>query len=266
MVKRVSLNFFGGNNRDDLSDKDIMTINMDKVMETERLYRKNAYLTSMEAKIVVAECNRILLDKTVFYPQGGGQPGDSGRLILKDGTRLNVTGTYSDHGNYGLIWHEITRGETEKMDGLPVTGFLDWDRRYKLMKMHSCLHVLSAIVAAPITGCSIGEDKGRLDFNLPDPILTRESITNGLNDILIQNKSVESFDVNEHGMGKYNGNKFRNEISDNKKILRMVKIDGLDIQPCAGTHVKNTMEIPRIKCVKIEKKSKTNRRVVIAWD
>ena len=243
-----------------------MNVIIEKLMNTEQLYKKDAYLSSMEANVLAVDCNKILLDRTVFYPTGGGQPGDTGHLTLEGGASLRVINTRSDRSNRGLIWHEVSPNEVEIKSCFAVKGSLDWDRRYELMKMHTCLHVLSSIIEAPITGCSISENKGRLDFDLPDPVLDKEGITKGINEILILNRRVISFDVGAKDSGKYIENYEPGKFTRGQEPLTMVEIDGVNVQPCGGTHVRNTNEIPKVKCIKIEKKSKTNRRVVISWE
>src|SRR5690606_2813816 len=137
------------------------------VATTLPLFDDFPYQTTFTAMVVGLGEMGVALDQTLFYPTGGGQPGDVGNFILPDGSCVMVTGTLRDPVERSVIWHQVEGGLEAFSEGLSVQGCIDWDRRYQHMKMHTCLHLLCSIVDAPVTGCSIGHEKGRLDFDLP---------------------------------------------------------------------------------------------------
>ncbi len=232
---------------------------------TESIFRDDPYARSCEARVVAVDETVIRLDRTVFYPTGGGQPGDSGRLIRADGTETVINNAIKGDGED--IVHVPAAGATLPQVGDTVRAEIDWERRHRLMRMHTCLHVLSAVLPYPVTGGAVSDSKGRLDFDIPEAILDKEAITEELNRLIDGDRPVtsrwvsdEEFDTNPElvktmsvapprGRGK----------------VRLIEIDGLDLQACGGTHVARTGEIGRVRVAKIEKKGRQNRRVSVVF-
>ncbi|VVO03678.1 alanyl-tRNA editing protein [Pseudomonas fluorescens] len=237
-------------------------------METLALYDNAPYQNAFDARIVAVSDQGLALEHTLFYPTGGGQPGDTGLITLPDGTSLKVTGTVRDPLLRSIIWHQLEAYPPQLRAGLKIDASLDWERRYQHMRMHTCLHLLCSIIDAPVTGCSISHDKGRLDFDLPEMSLEKERITEQLNALVAQALEVKqlSMPASEYATLL--------QITRTQAVappviqgaVRVIEVDGVDIQPCGGTHVINTEEIGRVFCEKIEKKSKHNRRVILRFE
>lgn len=231
---------------------------------TEELFREDAYLKSCEAKVVkINDLGGIVLDQTVFYPTGGGQPGDSGKI-----GDVEIATTVYDRDT-GEIVHVPSEGQTLPAEGDTVTAEIDWDRRYLHMRMHTGLHLLCAAVPCGVTGGQIGAAKSRLDFDIGDMTLDKEEITAKINEFQQGNHDVNSSWITDE------------EMDANPELVRTMSVkpprkggrvrlmhvgDAVDLQPCGGTHVKNTSEIGRLRVSKIENKGKRNRRVNIVFD
>tara|TARA_B100000029_G_scaffold512761_1_gene610336 strand:- start:940 stop:1671 length:732 start_codon:yes stop_codon:yes gene_type:complete len=240
---------------------------MDKQIVTEELFRENGYLTHCEATILNIVENKIVLDRTVFYPEGGGQPGDIGVLICADGSEITIEDTYkgkniADPAHY----HVAAIGIELPHIGDPVTLKLDWVRRYKIMRMHSCMHMLCAVIPAPVSGGSISENRGRLDFDLPDPI-NRDKITQQLQALIKMDRPMSLSWITDEELDK------RKDLVRTMSVkpptgtgrVRLVSFEGIDLQPCGGTHVASSAEIGDVYVRKIEKKGKRNRRVTVEF-
>lgn len=233
-------------------------------MSTLPLFREDAYLRACEARVVSAGPEGIVLDRTVFYPTGGGQPGDSGTLLLDDGSSLAI--------------HEARKGETPEAvlhlpagdgplpaPGARVTAEIDWQRRYRHMRTHTCLHLLCRAVDGVVTGGAVGALKGRLDFDIPDASLEKEAIAATLNDWVGQDLAVAAEWIEEEELDR------RPELVRTLSVspprgqgrVRLVEIAGVDLQACGGTHVRSTGEIGLVTVTKIEKKGRRNRRVAV---
>ena len=156
---------------------------------TEEVFRSDAYATSCEAQVVALHEQGIELDRTVFYPIGGGQPGDTGMLRRADGTEVPIADTRKGE-QPGQILHIPAEGAPSLNVGDTVMAEIDWQRRYRLMRMHTCLHVLCAVVPGGVTGGSVGDGRGRLDFDLPDPTLDKDQVTAELNRLIEENHPV----------------------------------------------------------------------------
>ncbi|MEZ5647676.1 MAG: alanyl-tRNA editing protein [Alphaproteobacteria bacterium] len=234
--------------------------------ETLSLFRDDAYLQTCTAEIIDVRDHGILLDKTIFYPTGGGQPGDTGYLLLGDGRRLTITDTIKGPA-LGEILHIIDSQEQPPPAGTPVTAFLDWERRYKHMKMHTALHLLSAVLPFPVTGGQVGMDRSRLDFDIPEMSVTKEEITEKLCALIEGDHSVDATFITDDELAR------RPELIKTMSVkpptgagtVRLIKVQDLDLQPCGGTHVRRTGEIGPIEVIKIEKKGRQNRRVVLGF-
>lgn len=237
-------------------------------METLALFDSAPYQNAFNARVIAVSEHGVALEHTLFYPTGGGQPGDTGHLTLADGTRVDVTGTVRDPVQRSIIWHQVEHCPEQLTAGVRVDAGLDWDRRYQHMKMHTCLHLLCSIIDAPVTGCSISADKGRLDFDLPEMTLDKDSITRDLNALIEQAHPVKTLSMPATEYATLL------QITRTQAVappviqgaVRVIEIAGIDIQPCGGTHVLNTEEIGRVFCEKIEKKSKHNRRVILRFE
>jgi len=228
---------------------------------TKALYLEDSYMKEFEATVIkVIDKNYIILDQTAFYPGAGGQPEDHGTLGSKEGVFKVVFVKKTPEG----ISHEVDRPGLK--EGAVVAGNLDWDRRYKLMRMHTASHIISAIfnkqAGAKITGNQLGVDKSRIDFNLED--FDRELINKYI-DMANKESSkgilVETFFLpRDEAMKIPNIVKLAGALPPNVKTLRIVKIGNIDTQADGGTHVKNTIEIGKIELLKLENKGKNNRR------
>jgi len=235
-------------------------------MSTEPLFRDDAYAKSCDATVVSADEDGILLDRTVFYPLGGGQAGDTGNLRLADGRVIAITGTRKG-GQAGEILHIPAPDAALPTPGTKVGAEIDWARRHRLMRMHTCLHLLCSVIEGDVTGGSIGDGKGRLDFNLPDTQLDKEAITAALNSLIEADHPVETRWIADE------------ELDSNPQLVRtmsvkpptgsgrvrLLDIPGVDLQPCGGTHVQRTGEIGPVRVGKIENKGRQNRRINIAF-
>jgi len=233
---------------------------------TGELFREDAYLKSCDAVVTAVDEKGIRLDRTIFYPTGGGQPGDVGRLRLADGTVVEIKDTIKGAAP-GEIVHVPAEGAPVLAEGMPVTAEIDWDRRHRLMRMHTCLHLLSSIIKGDVTGGQVSDGKGRLDFNIPDRALDKDQITEALNRLVAEDHSTRTLWITDEEMTA------RPELVRTMSVkppmgrgrVRLLEIDGVDLQPCGGTHVGRTGEIGAVECTKIESKGKMNRRVNLAF-
>jgi misacylated tRNA(Ala) deacylase len=232
----------------------------------ELIFRDDAYRKSCEATVTTVDGAGIRLDRTVFYPTGGGQPGDVGILRLEDGGTLRVVEARKGADHEDVV-HVLEDGATLPAPGAKVTAEIDWERRHRMMRIHSCMHVLCSIIVGDVTGGQVGDGKGRLDFNLPDTQLDKEAISAELNRIIAEDHPLTSRWITE------------DELSQTPELVRtmsvkppagagrvrLMEIEGVDLQPCGGTHVRRTGEIGPVKVGKIENKGRQNRRINIAF-
>ncbi len=236
-------------------------------MATKEIFRQDAYAKDCEATVTaVNDRGGIVLDSTVFYPTGGGQPGDTGTLKRGDGREVRIATTVKGEAP-GEIVHVPAHGQPTLTPGNTVTAEIDWPRRHLHMRIHTCLHLLSAVLPYPVTGGQIAADKGRLDFDIPEGGLDKNHITERLNQLIAEDHPVTAKWITDeelaaqpdlvktmsvqppHGAGK----------------VRLIDVENLDLQPCGGTHVARTGEIGRVEVRKIEKKGRQNRRVVVGF-
>lgn len=233
----------------------------------EQIFRDNAYERSCEATVVAADETGIRLDRTVFYPMGGGQPGDQGVLRLAGGGELRIVDTRKGEEPEEVV-HVPAAGAPLPAPGARVTAEIDWQRRYRLMRMHTCLHLLCAVVPGEVTGGQISDGKGRLDFNLPDTRPEKEQVTADLNRLIEEDHEVRPRWISDRELAANPG--LVRTMSVTPPIgtgsVRVLDIEGVDLQPCGGTHVRRTGEIGRVKVTKIESKGRQNRRFVIEFD
>ena len=228
---------------------------------TSEIFRDDPYKKECEAKILDFGDNWIILDQTVFYAEGGGQLGDTG-LIKAGQQEIQIENTIKEND---LIKH-IFNSKFDFEIGDNVTCIIDWGRRYKLMKMHTSLHLLCSLVNAKVTGGSVGDGKGRLDFNL-DFKPNKEELKDNLNDLIQGNHDITISWISTQELDK-NPNLVKTMSvlpPRTNGSIRMVRIgDNIDYQPCGGTHVKNTSEIGLVEINKVENKGKLNKRVAIS--
>ncbi len=236
-------------------------------MPTELLFRQDAYLTETPAKVeALNERGGIVLDRTVFYATGGGQPGDAGRIRLADGSEIAIGTTIYDPEDKSRVIHVPLEGQAVPQPGDTVTLLLDWERRLKRMRIHTALHLLSVVLPFPVTGGSIGDGDGRLDFDIPEGGLDKAEIGEKLNALIARNAAVSERWITDEELDANPGLVKTMSVKPPRGSgrVRLVSIEGIDLQPCGGTHVRNTSEIGVVAITDIEKKGKQNRRVRIA--
>ncbi|HMK80283.1 MAG TPA: alanyl-tRNA editing protein [Xanthobacteraceae bacterium] len=236
-------------------------------MPTECLFREDAYLTSTPATMVgISERGGLIVDRTCFYATSGGQPGDSGTLVTAAGEFPLATAVYNDPLKTEIA-HVPAEGVALPQVGENVTLKIDWGPRYRRMRMHTALHLLSAVLPYPVTGGAVNEDDSRLDFDIPEAGLDKDEITEKLNAMIATDAEVRSRWITdaelEASPGLVKTMSVKPPIGTGR--VRLIEIVGLDLQPCGGTHVRRTSEIGAVRVTTIEKKGKQNRRVRISF-
>jgi misacylated tRNA(Ala) deacylase len=233
---------------------------------TSELFREDSYLQDCDSFVTRVDGNRLVVDQTVFYPEGGGQPGDIGKLICSNGAEIPIADTYKDRKS-GLHYHVASSELPLPEVGDRVRLEIDWPRRYRLMRMHSCMHMLCAAVPAPVTGGSIQDGRGRLDFDLPDPI-DKEKITQKLQQLVEADYPMHLSSITDEELAK-NPELVRTmsvQPPHGSGWIRLVHFEGVDLQPCGGTHVASSVEIGKVNVRKIEKKGRRNRRIIVEFE
>jgi misacylated tRNA(Ala) deacylase len=231
---------------------------------TELLFRDDGYLRSCAARVVTADERGIRLDRTVFYPTGGGQPGDTGVLRLATGQSITIADTVKGDGPDEVI-HIPAPGSLPD-PGTELVAEIDWERRYRLMRMHTTLHLLCSIVPGAVTGGQVSDGRGRLDFDVPGSSLDKEMLTGRLNALIAESHPVGPRWITDAELAA------QPELVRTMSVkpptgmgqVRLIEISGIDLQPCGGTHIRNTNEIGSVAVAKIENKGKQNRRVILA--
>jgi misacylated tRNA(Ala) deacylase len=229
---------------------------------TEELFREDAYARSCAAEVTSARDLGVRLDRTVFYCQGGGQPGDRGRLLLADGAALEVVDTTRVEGS---IIHQLVEGGPAPAAGTRLIAEIDWSRRHRLMRMHSAMHLLCAAVACPVTGGQVGAERSRLDFDLQGALVDKDEIAERLARWIAADRPIRFRWIDAGEL------EARPELVKTMSVrppttggrIRLVEIEGVDLQACGGTHVRSTGEIGALTVGKIENKGRQNRRIVI---
>ena len=233
---------------------------------TRLLFREDAYLQSTPATVIAVEGAQVQLDRTVFYPLGGGQPGDRGTLTTAEGGILKVVDTRKGETPDSVV-HLLEEGSIAPALGAQVTATIDWDHRHRLMRMHTCMHLLCAVVPGSVTGGQISDGKARLDFDVPGDSLDKEEITAKLNALIEGGHAVETRWISDEELAA------KPELVRTMSVkpptgagrIRLLDIVGVDLQPCGGTHIRNTAEIGPVVVTKIENKGRQNRRINIAF-
>jgi len=234
---------------------------------TELLFRSDAYLRECEALVVgVNDRGGILLDRTIFYAAGGGQPGDGGSLEIDGLGEVAIATTVFGDSKAEIVHVPATPLAALPTVGAPVRCRLDWDRRYGHMRVHTALHLLSAVLAYPVTGGQIGADQGRLDFDIPDAGIDKDEVAEKVNAMIAGGHAVrESWITDEELLTQPDLVKTMSvKPPMGTGRVRLIEIVDCDLQPCGGTHVATTDEIGAIAIPKIEKKGSKNRRVRLA--
>jgi misacylated tRNA(Ala) deacylase len=234
-------------------------------MTTELLFRADAYLTTTTARVVAVHERGIELDRTIFYPTGGGQQGDTGALVRASGERLAIVDTRKGD-TMDSVLHVAAPSTPLPEAGETLTLEIDWPRRYALMRLHTALHVMSCVVVAPVTGGNISPDKARLDFDIDMSLLDAANIERETNALIARRVETETVWISDAELDA------RPELVKTMSVqpprgagrVRLLKIPGIDLQPCGGTHVRNIGEIGGIRVLKIRSEGKRNRRVEIA--
>ena len=244
---------------------------------TDEIFRGDAYLKECDATVLAVDDQGIVLDRTVFYPQGGGQAGDSGVLVLADGSEIAIGDTRKRKDEEARPTHQICHvpadGPQEALmqvkPGDAVTARIAWERRHRLMRFHTATHLLCSLVPQLVNGCSITPDYARLDFNMTDP-LDKELLTQGIaalvaaaHPVVVDSITDEELDANPALVKSMSVQPPRGTGR-----IRTIRIGGeqaIDFQPCGGTHVANTAEIGKVVVTKLEKKSASTRRVVLGF-
>jgi len=234
-------------------------------MTTELLFRDDAYLRTATARVLAVEEGGIELDRTVFYPQGGGQVGDTGRLLRADGAAVAIADTRKGDPPE-RVRHIPAPGGPVLQPGDTVTLEIDWPRRYRLMRLHTALHLLSCVIPAPVTGGNIAPDKARLDFDIDLSQLNAERIEQGTNALIAAGALTETVWITDAELDA------QPELVKTMSVqpprgagrVRLLRIPGIDLQPCGGTHVADIAEIGPVRVVKIRSEGKRNKRVEIA--
>ena len=235
-------------------------------MPTDCLFRDDSYLRSCDATVVGVTDHGLVLDRTVFYANSGGQPGDRGVLTLAAGDIAVDTAVFTDAGKTEIA-HVLPADATPPQPGERIGAAIDWGTRYRRMRMHTALHLLSAALPFPVTGGSVGDTEGRLDFDIPEAGLDKDEITQKLAAMIAADVAVMTRWIADE------------ELLANPSLVktmsvkppmgtgrvRLVEIAGYDLQPCGGTHVRRTGEIGAVRVSVIEKKGKQNRRVRLVW-
>ena len=235
-------------------------------MSTKLLFRDDPYQPSASAEVIDLTEHGIILDQTVFYAMGGGQPGDVGTMTLADGRTIAISNTVWNDEAKTQVAHVVSPEGLQPTIGDRVEIALDWPRRYARMKVHTALHLLSVALPFPVTGGSIGDGEGRLDFDIQDAGLDKDEIAAKVNTMIVQGAEVTERWITDAELDANPGLVKTMSVKPPRGSghVRLVEIEGLDLQPCGGTHVRNTQEIGQIAVTQIEKKGKQNRRVRIA--
>jgi len=234
-------------------------------MPSELLFRSDPYLRSADARVVAVSERGIELDRTIFYPLGGGQAGDTGVLVRENGERIAILDTRKGE-TLDSVLHVAVPSSAQPEPGERVKLEIDWPRRHALMRLHTALHVMSCVVIAPVTGGNIAPDKARLDFDIDMSLLDAGRIEHETNALIARGVQTEIEWITDEELDA------RPELVKTMSVqpprgagrVRLVRIPGIDLQPCGGTHVANIAEIGGIRVLKIRSEGRRNRRVEIA--
>ena len=231
---------------------------------TEALFQSDAYLRECTAQVIEADDDAVVLDRTVFYPTGGGQPGDTGMLRASDGREWQVVDTRKGEG--GSILHRLAPGSGAPPPTTAVTACIDWPRRYAHMRMHTGLHLLGSVLRYGVTGGQISATKSRLDFDTQHEI-DRDRVTEAVNALVAANHPVRTRWITDEELDRQPELVRTMSVQPPRGVgrIRLLEIPGVDLQPCGGTHVAATAEIGAIAVTKVENKGRHNKRVCLQF-
>ena len=238
-------------------------------MSTDCLFREDSYLKDCSATVVaLTETGGVVLDRTIFYAASGGQPGDTGTLRSANGNAIRIaSAAYVDREKTEITHSSAVATGLDLKIGEPVHIAIDWDLRYARMRMHTALHLLSAVLPYPVTGGSVGDDDSRLDFDIPEAGLDKDEITAKLAAMIATDAAVTTRWITdaelEANPGLVKTMSVKPPMGSGR--VRLIEIVGYDLQPCGGTHVRTTGEIGDVRVIQIEKKGRQNRRVRLAF-
>ncbi len=232
-----------------------------------KTYYDDAYLRHLSANVTTVDGEWVELDQTIFYPLGGGQPGDTGTFTVPGGETFRVLDTRKGE-SAEHIRHQLETADHGLSPGDSVETEIDWARRFRHMRMHTSMHLLGSLIPVPVTGGAVGAEKSRLDFDLGEHQVDKEELTNNMNRLISEAHPVVFGTITEAELDE------RPELVRTMSVqpprgagdIRTVRVEGVDFQPCGGTHVNNTSEIGAVRISKIENKGKRNRRVHIVFD
>lgn len=234
---------------------------------TYEIFRENPYARDADAAVVATDARGIVADRTIFYPRGGGQAGDAGAIVLANGASIAITDTVKGEAP-GEILHVPAPGQEAALEaihpGEPIALRLDWERRHRHMRFHTATHLLCAIVPHETNGCSITSGYARLDFDMVEP-LDKAHLESELSRLIDEAHDVRTIWITDEELDAKPELVRTMSVKPPRGVgkIRLLEIDGVDLQACGGTHVANTREIGKLRVVKIEKKSARSRRVVI---
>jgi misacylated tRNA(Ala) deacylase len=234
---------------------------------TDELFREDATLRQCEARITAIDEAGVQLDRTVFYPLGGGQAGDAGVLRLPAGATVRIVDTRKGAQPGDIVHVPAPDSDLSLLSvGMVVSAEIDWQRRHRHMRFHSATHLLCALVPHPVDGCSITADYARLDFHMIEP-LDKDTLNQGLARLVGEAHGVSHRWISESELDANPGlvRSMSVQPPRGRGQVRVLHIEGVDLQPCGGTHVTNTAEIGPVIVTKIEKKSAKTRRVVLGF-
>jgi misacylated tRNA(Ala) deacylase len=234
-------------------------------MTTELLFRNDAYRRSDTATVVAVGERGIELDRTLFYPMGGGQAGDTGSLWAAGGERIDIIDTRKGE-SADRVMHVPAPASAVLKPGDSVRMEIDWERRHRLMRLHTALHLMSCVITAPVTGGNIVPDKARLDFDIELSLLNAEHITRETNALISRAIATETVWISDEELDAQPDLVKTMSVQPPRGAgrVRLLKIPGIDLQPCGGTHVANIAEIGAIRVLRIRSEGKHNKRVEIA--
>lgn len=230
------------------------------------IFREDPYARSCRTTVASVDERGIRLADTVFYPTGGGQPGDTG-VLRWDGGELRIGEALKGDGPDDVVHVPEAPPSALPAPGTAVEAEIDWDRRFAHMRMHTCLHLLSAVVDGQVTGGQVGAERGRLDFNVEAGSLDKDDITARLNALVGEARAVRPRWITDEELENQPDLVKTMSVKPPRGSgrVRLLEVEGADLQACGGTHVANTSEIGPVEVVKIENKGKQNRRVVVAF-
>jgi misacylated tRNA(Ala) deacylase len=234
-------------------------------MSTELLFRDDAYLKSAAARVLAVGARGIELDRTVFYPLGGGQAGDTGALVRVSGERIPIADTRKGE-TPDQVLHVPASGAPLPEPGEALSLEIDWPRRYRLMRLHTALHLMSCVIVAPVTGGNIAPDKARLDFDIELAALDAQRIESETNRLIASRVATETAWITDAELDAQPELVKTMSVQPPRGMgrVRLLRIPGIDLQPCGGTHVANIAEIGAIRVLKIRSEGRHNKRVEIA--